>query len=74
MSRHHYRKNKRCITCHKLIVDYATQCKSCAHKKPKAKCIDCGKEMSTNFCLRCHTKTNTNRDYWFAYFTYIMES
>ena len=24
-------------------------------------------------CRRCHIKTNYNRDYWYAYFTYIME-
>lgn len=24
-------------------------------------------------CLKCHMKTNFNRDYWFAYFNYIME-
>jgi hypothetical protein len=24
-------------------------------------------------CNKCHPKTNYNRDYWFAYFTYLME-
>jgi hypothetical protein len=25
-------------------------------------------------CKTCHPKTNYNRDYWYAYFTYIMEN
>jgi len=25
-------------------------------------------------CQSCHMKTNFNRDYWFAYYTYIMET
>ena len=25
-------------------------------------------------CKKCNSKVNTNRDYWFAYFTYIMEN
>jgi len=25
-------------------------------------------------CKSCHTKTNTSRDYWYAYCTYIMEN
>ena len=25
-------------------------------------------------CLKCHTKTNYNRDYWYAYCQYIMEN
>jgi hypothetical protein len=24
-------------------------------------------------CQKCHPKTNHNRDYWYAYFTYLME-
>lgn len=27
-----------------------------------------------SLCLSCHMKTNYNRDYWYAYFTYIMEN
>jgi ribosomal protein L37AE/L43A len=41
--------------------------------------IDYNKENSTEnnligLCVKCHSKTNSNRDYWFAYFTYIMEN
>ena len=25
-------------------------------------------------CASCHSKTNINRDYWYAYFNYIMEN
>lgn len=26
-----------------------------------------------SLCLECHLKTNFNRDYWYAYFSYLME-
>jgi len=26
-----------------------------------------------SLCLSCHLRTNGNRDYWYAYFTYITE-
>lgn len=32
------------------------------------------KKNLISLCQKCHLKTNSNRDYWFAYFTYIMES
>jgi hypothetical protein len=35
---------------------------------------DCRKENLLTLCSSCHTKSNTNRDYWFAYYTYIMEN
>ena len=25
-------------------------------------------------CGKCNRKANYNRDYWFAYFTYVMEN
>jgi len=27
-----------------------------------------------SLCLKCHLKTNGNRDYWYAYCTYLMEN
>ena len=27
-----------------------------------------------SLCINCHVKTNGDRDYWFAYFTYLMEN
>jgi len=35
---------------------------------------NCNKKNLVTLCLKCHLKTNLNRDYWFAYFTYIMEN
>lgn len=35
---------------------------------------DCRKENLITLCSSCHTKSNTNRDYWFAYYTYLMEN
>lgn len=60
----------------------------CQHCKTKEKflkrklCvhhIDYNKENNKNnnlisLCLECHLKSNFNRDYWFAYYTYVMEN
>ena len=35
---------------------------------------DCNKENLITLCSSCHIKSNTNRDYWFAYYTYLMEN
>jgi len=32
------------------------------------------KKNLITLCNSCHTKTNSNRDYWFAYYTYLMEN
>lgn len=32
------------------------------------------KKNLIGLCNHCHPKTNTNRDYWYSYFTYIMEN
>ena len=58
------RDNYKCKLCHKggntvHHIDYNKQ--------------NNRKENLIILCPKCHTKTNTNRDYWFAYFTYIME-
>lgn len=34
---------------------------------------NCNLKNLISLCNKCHTKTNSNRDYWYAYFTYIME-
>jgi hypothetical protein len=41
--------------------------------------IDYNKENNKNsnlisLCLKCHLKSNFNRDYWYAYYTYLMEN
>lgn len=35
---------------------------------------NCKENNLITLCSNCHRKTNTNRDYWFAYFKYIMEN
>lgn len=34
---------------------------------------NCKEDNLITLCYRCHAKTNSNRDYWFAYFRYIMK-
>lgn len=34
---------------------------------------NCKEDNLITLCNKCHSQTNFNRDYWFAYFTYIME-
>jgi hypothetical protein len=48
------------------------------HKKLGIHHIDynkqnCNKNNLITLCHGCNSKANFNRDYWFAYFTYIME-
>ena len=33
---------------------------------------NCNKNNLISLCMSCHGKTNGNRDYWYAYFTYII--
>ena len=35
---------------------------------------NCNESNLISLCRSCHTKTNFNRDYWYAYFTYIKEN
>jgi hypothetical protein len=35
---------------------------------------NCNEKNLITLCHKCHNKTNFNRDYWFAYFVYIMEN
>jgi len=35
---------------------------------------NCLEENLTCLCIRCHAKTNHSRDYWFAYFRYILNN
>lgn len=35
---------------------------------------NCDKSNLITLCSSCNSKVNRNRDYWFAYFTYIMEN
>jgi hypothetical protein len=35
---------------------------------------NCKENNLITLCLKCHARTKVNRDYWFAYFGYIMEN
>jgi hypothetical protein len=35
--------------------------------------IDCDENNLISVCINCNTIANSNRDYWFAYYTYIIE-
>jgi len=35
---------------------------------------NCKKSNLITLCLTCNVKANSSRDYWFAYFTYLMEN
>lgn len=35
---------------------------------------NCKEDNLITLCRKCHCKVNFNRDYWFAYFMYIMEN
>lgn len=63
-------KSHFCADCGKEIVNYTSKkCKSCGHKKPKLKCIDCKKELSTRGtkdykperCIKCDSKLRSKR-------------
>jgi len=36
--------------------------------------LNCEENNLITTCIKCNTFANINRDYWFAYFTYIMEN
>jgi predicted transcriptional regulator len=55
------------------------KCQLCNKKGKHVHHIDynknnCKENNLITLCLSCHLTTNSNRDYWFAYFTYIMEN
>jgi hypothetical protein len=57
--------NYKCVLCNKIgnpihHIDY--------NKK------NCKEDNLVLLCRSCHAKTNGNRDYWYAYFTYIKRS
>jgi len=59
------RDNFRCAICNKNSKD--------VHHIDYNK-LNCKEDNLITLCHRCHLRTNTNRDYWYAYFTYIMEN
>lgn len=63
-------KNK-CINCKVEISKYAKRCLQCHLKILNT--IQRGKNHLITLCGKCNLEVNTNRDYWFAYFEYIIE-
>jgi len=59
------RDNHTCILCQKIGTH--------VHHINYNKQNDKRKNLIT-LCFKCHIKTNFNRDYWFAYFRYLMEN
>jgi hypothetical protein len=67
------RDNHTCQLCNKKQINLKGY-----HKKLSIHHIDYDKQNCSEnnlivLCHRCHLKTNFNRDYWYAYFKYIME-
>ena len=64
-----------CIDCKKQIGKYAKRCRSCNAKLlyingQSALLIKKGKKL----CDICNVQANYNRDYWFAFYTFILEN
>jgi len=65
------RDNHECQVCH--IKEEDLDRKLDVHHIDYNK-MNCNEENLISLCLSCHVKTNYDRDYWFAYFNYIMEN
>jgi len=60
----------------KIIEKYNNICQLCFEKGIVTHHIDYNKMNNKNknlicLCRKCNTKVNFNRDYWYAYFTYL---
>lgn len=65
------RDNHECQLCH-TIEEILNQLLDIHHiDYNKANCL---KKNLISLCRKCNIKVNADRDYWFAYFTYIMEN
>lgn len=65
------RDNYKCQLCNKRQKNY--------YRKLEIHHIDynkknCNESNLITLCQQCNVKANANKDYWFAYFTYIMEN
>lgn len=69
------RDNNKCFLCNitnkKHIKKYKDSL-SCHHIDYNK--MNCKEHNLITLCYSCHSKTNYNRDYWYAYFRYIMEN
>jgi len=83
MRNKHYSKNKYCKDFPKirLIVLNSDnyKCQKCNKDGNTVHHIDYNPQNNKRnnlitLCMRCNIIVNTNRDYWYAYFTYIKEN
>jgi hypothetical protein len=69
------RDNFECQNCHVSDKEHLTRFETHLHihhiDYNKENCDE--KNLITT-CLQCNSKANYNRDYWYAYYTYIMEN
>ena len=65
------RDNHKCQCCHKIEEELNETLAVHHIDYNKQNCEDTN---LISLCNSCHSKTNTNRDYWFAYFTEIINS
>lgn len=67
------RDNNRCMNCYisrqRHFKNYNIDL--CVHHIDYNK-FNCKENNLITTCLKCNIKANSNRDYWFAYYTYIM--
>ena len=69
------RDNFECQLCHKSEEQEIIELHrvlTCHHIDYNKK--NCSEINLLSLCHKCNIKVNLNRDYWFAYFTYIMEN
>ena len=59
------------FTCQKCLK-YPTNDLNCHHIDYDKQ--NCTKENLITLCFKCNINVNKNRDYWYAYFMYIMEN
>ena len=64
------RDNNKCQKCGKLEKDHFR--KLDVHHIDYNK-FNCDEMNLISLCTGCHTRTNKNRDYWYSFYTYIME-
>lgn len=65
------RDNFKCLICNKSEEKNKT--KLSVHHIDYNK-QNCKEDNLISLCCKCHVKTNFNRDYWYAYCTYLMEN
>jgi len=69
------RDNFECQNCKMTEEEHISVCGAvlCVHHIDYNK-MNCKENNLTSLCNGCNIRVNFNRDYWFSYFTYIMEN